>query len=569
MAIAHRAIFITLVLVLAATRTASAQDQQAVDPQAAIIEGTVLNIQNSRTIPRAIVSLRQMRAGQQGKSTRADGNGHFIFKNVDPGMYRLAAERQGFFSDDRKREYQPLVEVSAGEHVKNLPVRLMPSAILAGEIVDEFNDPVQDVEVRALAVRVRLGQMYLTPAGKMVTDDRGQYRIAGLHPGKYYLVAEYKHGDATAEAIKTQIAGQLVAATQANAKVGQEVTPLFRPDVTEAAFTYPPLFYPATNDFQQAQILALNPGDEFAANFLLISAPVVSIRGRVTNGLTGASAGTASVSAFWTPYMEGDGMPARVSPDDATFEIRGLAPGTYTLRASFTDHGESYTGEQTVEVGNQGAQNVEVAVLPDFAATGHVTITGGLRNPMGRVVIEFAGEGLMPRIFTSARAPEYKFDTQLRPERRYRANVRNLQDDYYLKSVALAGHDVPPDNVMVSGRRGDIELVLSPSGGHIEGFLFDAKDQPTRGSVLLMPDVPEPGPADLFRRISADSKGKFTFRGIAPGSYRLVAMESLNLETEITSPDFLRTIGNRGEGLLVEENGRYAVSLKLDVTENH
>jgi hypothetical protein len=184
---------------------------------------------------------------------------------------------------------------------------------------------------------------------------------------------------------------------------------------------------------------------------------------------------------------------------------------------------------------------------------------------MGRVVIEFAGEGLMPRVFTSARIPEYKFDAQLRPERRYRAIIRNLQDDYYLKSVALSGHNVPPDNIVVNGTRGDIELVLSPSGAQIEGSLFDSKDQPTRGSVLLVPDVPEPGPPDLYRRTSADSKGKFSFRGIAPGSYRLVTMESVNLDSEINTPDFARTIGNRGQGLIVDESGKYTVSLKLDV----
>ena len=312
----------------------------------------------------------------------------------------------------------------------------------------------------------------------------------------------------------------------------------------------------------------MNPGDEVAANFLLISAPVVSIRGKVTNGMTGQPASTALVSAFWTTYMEGDGLPALVSADDGAFEIRGVAPGTYTLRASFTEEGQSYAGEQTVEVGNEGAQNVQISALPDFAAAGHVTVAGVLQQPLRRVLIEFAGEGLMPRVRVSASFPEFKFDAQLRPERRYQANIRNLPEDYYLKSVAISGHEVPPDNVVVSGRRGDIELVLNPSGGRVEGFLFDAKDQPTRGSVLLVPDVPQPGPPDLFRRTSADAKGKFTLRGVAPGSYRLLAMESVNLDAEINDPDFLRTIGNRGTSLIVEEDGKYAVSLTLDVTEN-
>ena len=175
----------------------------------------------------------------------------------------------------------------------------------------------------------------------------------------------------------------------------------------------------------------------------------------------------------------------------------------------------------------------------------------------------------MPRVRASATSPQFKFEAQLRLDQRYHANVPNLPDDYYLKSVAISGHEMAPDNIVVSGRSGEIELVLSPSGGHIEGTLVDAKGQPTRGSVLLVPDVPQPGPPDLFRRASADSKGKFTIRGITPGSYRLVAMESVDVETEIYTPDFLRNIGNRGEGLIVGEEGKYTVSLKLEVIENH
>jgi hypothetical protein len=284
--------------------------------------------------------------------------------------------------------------------------------------------------------------------------------------------------------------------------------------------------------------------------------------------MTGGPVPSASVAAFWTPYMGGDGIPGQVSKENGAFEIRGLAPGTYTVRASFMDDKLAFEGEETVEVGDQGAQNVQIAALPDFAAAGHVTITGDLKNPIARVMLEFAGEGTMPRVRASANFPEFKFDAQLRPERRYHAAIRNLPEDYYLKSLAISGHDVPPDNVVVSGMRGNIEIVLSPAGSRIDGTLFDAEEEPTRGSILLVPDVPEPGPPDLFRRASADSKGKFTLRGVAPGSYRLLAVESVNLSSEINDPDFQRTIGNQGQALTVEAGGKYTVSLKLETAES-
>ncbi|HEX9256069.1 MAG TPA: carboxypeptidase-like regulatory domain-containing protein, partial [Candidatus Angelobacter sp.] len=545
MASVHRTILIALALAapLAAQTTPE-------DPPPAIVEGSVINIQNSRTIPRATVTLLHLK-GTGSKSQRADGSGHFMFKNVEPGIYRLMAERQGFFSDDRKREYQPQFEVAVGAHVKNLPVRLMPAAVVSGEVLDEYSDPVQDAEIRLLGVQMRLGQMDLRVAGKAMTNDRGEYRIAGLHPGKYYIVLEYK---SKALATLTSIVESVNALQNTTDDRGKPVK-VEMPAIPDPAYTYPSQFYPSTSDFMQAQSLRLSPGDEIAVNFLLISAPVVSIRGRVTNGITGGPPAGAQVSAFWTPYMGGDGIPGQVFKQNGAFEIRGLAPGTYTLRTSFTEDKLAFEGEQTVEVGNQGAENVQIAALPDFAAAGHVTIAGDLKNPIARVMLAFAGEGTMPRVQASASFPEFKFDAQLRPERRYHAAIRNLPEDYYLKSLAISGHDMPPDNVVVSGMRGDIEIVLSPAGARIEGILFDTGGEPTRGSILLIPDVPDPGPPDLFRRASTDSKGKFTLHGVAPGSYRMLAAESVNLSSEINDPDFQRTIGNRGQSLIVEENG--------------
>jgi hypothetical protein len=56
---------------------------------------------------------------------------------------------------------------------------------------------------------------------------------------------------------------------------------------------------------------------------------------------------------------------------------------------------------------------------------------------------------------------------------------------------------------------------------------------------------------------------------VAPGHYRLLAVESVNLDTEINDPDFLRTIGHRGQALTVEENGKYTVALKLENGEQN
>src|SRR5207302_9231901 len=160
----------------------------------------------------------------------------------------------------------------------------------------------------------------------------------------------------------------------------------------DPAYTYASHVYPSNSDYRQAQSLRLSPGDEIAINFLLISAPVVSIRGRVTNGMTGGPPAGAQVSAFWTPYMGGDGIPAQVSKQNGAFEIRGLAPGTYTLRTSFTEDKLAFEGEQTVEVGNRGAENVQIAALPHFAAAADATIVVDLKNRIALGKLACPGE---------------------------------------------------------------------------------------------------------------------------------------------------------------------------------
>ena len=64
----------TTVLIALALAAPLAAQTTPEDPPPAIIEGSVINIQNSRTIPRATVTLLHLK-GTGSKSQRADGSG--------------------------------------------------------------------------------------------------------------------------------------------------------------------------------------------------------------------------------------------------------------------------------------------------------------------------------------------------------------------------------------------------------------------------------------------------------------------------------------------------------------
>jgi hypothetical protein len=166
--------------------------QQTVDPPPgrAAIEGTVINAQNGRVIPRANVVLRNVKRPSAAKSARADDAGHFLFKDVAPGIYQLSADRQSFFFDARHKAFQPRVEVAAGDHRTDILVRLLPTSVVTGQIVDEHSDPMQHVQVKLVARAHRGGRMVLDVEGIGLTDDQGVYRIYDVRPGSYYLLAE-------------------------------------------------------------------------------------------------------------------------------------------------------------------------------------------------------------------------------------------------------------------------------------------------------------------------------------------------------------------------------------------
>ena len=83
------------------------------------------------------------------------------------------------------------------------------------------------------------------------------------------------------------------------------------------------------------------------------------------------------------------------------------------------------------------------------------------------------------------------------------------------------------------------------------------------GYVLLVPEEANRNNSDLFRRSRSDSKGKFTLRGVPPGSYKLIAFEGYDPEELINYPDRLKEIEDRGESVTVTEGGKYSPVLRL------
>lgn len=536
--------------------TLACSQTEAIQP--ATIEGIVIDAQNSRAIPWANVVVRNAKRASDARSFTADGSGHFLATNVMPGSYTLVADHAGYFANPHKRSFRPAVEVSAGEELKNVMLRLLPTAVVTGQIVDEHSNPLMHVEVKLLARTFNRGRVRLAVLGMGITDDRGEYRLYGIQPGDYYVLAE----------INPRLRAKNIELIATSGLVGvlerSDVSDPMAGAVPERPITYAPSFYPGTSDFLQATALPVTAGAEVHLNFVCFSAPGVNIKGLVVNGVTGEPAGNASVTAYWTDVLgEAAGKPAQTKPD-GTFEINDLAPGRYTLRSSYSDEAGGYSDQRQVEVGVHGLENVLLPVERESSIDGQIVLSAD--DPefkMKSIALNFTPAGASGDFRVVAKAPRMDFQGSLRPGEHYRVSTAGLAADYYLKSVRISGTDVDLSNVTAAGPHEKIEIVLAPNGGHIEGTVLDHADQMVSGYVLLVPEEANRNNSDLFRRTRSDGKGKFVLRGVPPGSYKLIAFEGFDPEELVNYPDRLREIEDRGESVTVTEGGKYSPVLKL------
>ena len=64
-----------------------------------------------------------------------------------------------------------------------------------------------------------------------------------------------------------------------------------------------------------------------------------------------------------------------------------------------------------------------------------------------------------------------------------------------------------------------------------------------------------------YRRSTADQRGTFTLRGLAPGEYKIFAFEEMN-DLRYLDPNFLKPLEGKGETITVREGSRKTVQLR-------
>ena len=153
------------------------------------IAGQVVSDVDGSPIAGARVSARPLNhpVWPHGMSTRTDENGNYVLQ-VPPGYYIVRAEADSFNGEYYDNVYDPKlatpVHVEKDAHTEGINFSLAPYSSISGTVVAEADgSPIAGAVVWAFAE---------IPGGlpvKTRTDDQGNYVLAGLRPGIYFVKA--------------------------------------------------------------------------------------------------------------------------------------------------------------------------------------------------------------------------------------------------------------------------------------------------------------------------------------------------------------------------------------------
>ncbi len=540
------------------------------------LEGQVVAAATGEPLRKARLLLSKAKARGQPVLAVTDAGGRFLFSDIEPGRYRLSAYRNGYVNQ-QFRELGPnrrgtILALAPGQHLDDLVFKLVRQAVISGRVYDEEGEAVPGVLVNALRYSYRQGQRQLSQSQQAATNDLGEYRLFGLPPGRYYVVASYKPG------MIVRVIGRGFSTTGHGGAVDSDES-------------YAPTYYPGTNNPAHASPLDLRAGDEMSSiDLTLLLTRTVRVSGRVVNTISGKPGLNTSV-VLLPRFSPSRGVfpfrhQARVDNAEGAFEIQGVAPGSYILAATYFDREEQqrYEARLPVEVGSTDVEGITLIIGPGVELAGRIYVEGAVPAAQqgqgvagGQTQDQFdmtkVGVYLSPFDFLSTLSRPSsggaKPDGSLKVENvsrdRYRVNVFGLPRDYYLKSARVGGQDVLEDGLDLTGGGppNPLEITISAAGGRIDGAVLTEEQVPFGGaSVVLVPEEGRREQRRFYKSATTDQNGAFTLRGIPPGDYKLFAWEEIERGAYQDS-GFLRRYEEQGEPVEVEEGSRLSVQLRL------
>jgi hypothetical protein len=542
---------------------ATAQSQSATPPRdstaevkavsgTAAISGRVTDRESGRPIPRATVTLALSDRSKRFEAD-ADTEGRYEFTDLAPGEYAIWAgpgEHRSNHLHQALGQSSPMdfntapprhsLELKANERLTDVNIALARALAIEGRILDPWDQPMSQVSVFLARPD---GTPYPAPGG--YSDDRGQYRLFGLKPGRYRVCAQ------------------------------PQVMNVMTDDLRVVRTCYP-----ASAKATSASDVLLTTEDAIGIDIRIQRLTSFSVSGMVVDG-SGAPIDGAHV--VLVPFSA-DSVSSYAKSEHGRFRVPGLLPGVYLVRASVggpANPSDTRPPARKLEV---GYSSVEI-IGSDVTDLGVVTATG--QKVAGRIVFE--GEppkvartniivqtgtyGLPLQRLMNGPPPFSAVDQNMTFELNevfsFPLNVgaSGLPDGWALKSVKFNGQDItglPTDLTAGYGSR-QLEIVLTnrvarpsvrvtdPNGGAVTSYrvaLFASDPARWKASIGWATDMPS-------------KDGVLELRPVVPGEYLIAALGLDDAIVVMADPTRIEALASVATRVTLAEGRNEMLELKL------
>ncbi len=522
--------------------------QQAPPPEKCALSGTVVDSLTGLPLSKVSVIAEHAGGGQAADaSTITDAKGTFIMVDVAPGQYRLASRRNGYldtyYGAKRPSGSGSTLALISGQKLEDLKIKVMPFGVIAGVVSDSDGEPLTGAFVWVYRSVNARGETGMQTYEQTRTDDLGQYRVADLPPGKYYVSARWNPFGRAAT----------------DHSVASSEPPEF-PVTT---------FYPGTADPATAQAVELGVGSRRTGTDVSI------VRTRVYKIAVHVDA-PHGLKASATPRYLVEGVTPDWGFDDANsngdLEISGVPPGAYTMLVSVGEPDTAGDGDQTrlrifcstrvpVVVDHHDLEGLRVTASGCAVAEGHVTVEGTEKNELGGTTVDFEHGRRNATL-----RPDGSFATSLNPgPGQIDLSRYTTERGLYIKSIRSGNLDVLRNGFNAGpSEHVDLEIVLGSDGGRVEGIVSDADDKAAIGAtVVLIPTDPAlRARFDFTKDAVTDQSGHFELRNAAPGEYKLFAWDDIEKDSWF-DPDVMKDYETKGEPVSVKVKDTQIVKLHV------
>ncbi len=447
-----------------------------------VIEGEAVNSVTGERLRKCSIQLIDLRtSAPQAQTTTLEGR--FRFEGTNAGHYRIEAKKSGFV------EYEFGAALPVSPQVSHrVTLKLIPLAILSGQVVDEDGDPWEWANISIFQLRWRDGQLRMIGFDSANLNEKGEFRKA-LPAGRYLLSVELQPGSST-----------------------HGTTWFMNTTVPERATT-----------------IELKPGEQRSGVVIQLqkSEKTWKITGRIIGelDLSGADIFRRPSIAVRrrTPLGLISEPGAAINPD-GTFTANKLLPGDYELTV-LKGYPRTAVGRVEVKVVNEEVTGVSLSIPPASRLAGRIKIEGRTESLLGQI-IELSSE--FNRFGLRAEAKNdgaFLFESVIPGS--YQMHIGGVGRKWYLKEARIGTQTFQDGSIVISaGEENSLEVLLSPKVARIIGSLSEGEYSPGSHDVIAFSD-------DKYHQVHPaifDVAGDFVIDGLAPGRYRLIAIPKLDVE---------------------------------------